>query len=243
MELSRSEPAVIIAETRSGSTFLTHCLSNHPDIFCHRGEPMHGKSVWGKHKLIGDDLLYCLLHQQFYTISMCELTRHQAFYRFWEYLTRTQPKVILLSRKNVIRQCVEILLAKLNKQGKIQQPRHTVGISPEVRVSLAAETILEGARKYVVGAVAAHERCQAFDNLLEITYADIVGREIADVMSIAAPASERICSFLGVPALMMSCRLRATNPHPLRKILLNWDEVEEAVAQSELAYCLEDEYL
>lgn len=250
------QPAIIISQARSGSTFLTHCLSNHPDIFCCRGEPMHTRSVWSQtlhqpdsesidrwREFIGIDLLHCLLHQQFYAVSMCELTRRQAFRHFWEYLIRTQPKIILLSRENVIRQVIEIKLAKMHKQGKIQQPAITMVSSPEVRVRLAPQFVLRRAQGYREATVRTHERCQVFENLLEVTYANIVGGERRDATSIAAPTSMRICTFLGVPPFTMSCRLRAINPRPLRDILLNWDEVQKAVAQSELAYCLEDEQL
>jgi len=234
-------PALIISQARSGSTFLTHCLSNHPDIFCCRGEPMHTRSVWGR--FISVDLLHCLLHQPFYAVSMCELTRREAFGPFWEYLTGMQPRVLLLSRENVIRQIVEIMLAKMNKQGKIQQPPHSMGSSLKARMRLAPKVLLRRARSYREATVGAHERCQVFASLLEITYADLVGGEGIDATSIPPPTSRRLCSFLGVSPLIMSCRLRAINPHPLREILLNWNEVQKAVAQSELAYCLADEQL
>ena len=233
------QPAVIISQARSGSSFLTERLSNHPDIFCSRGEPMHTRSVWAN--FVSVDLLRCLLHQQFYAVSMCELTRRQAFGAFWDYLTLIQPKAILLSRENVVRQVAEIMLAELNKRGKIQQPRHTMVSSPRVQVRLASDVLLKRARSYARATVVAHERCQVFSRLLEITYADIVGGERIDAGSIAQPTSGRICSFLGVPPLTMTGRSRAINPYSLREILLNWDEVQKAVAQSELAYCLEDE--
>jgi len=235
----KPQPAVIISQARSGSTFLTHCLSNHPDIFCCRGEPMHTRSVW--REFIGVDLVDCLLHQQFYAVSMCELTRRQAFGHFWEYLIRTQPKIILLSRENVIRQVVEIMLAEMNKQGKLQQPPHTMDTSPEIRVRLAPNVLLKRARSYMRASAEAQERCRVLRTLLELTYTDIVGREGIDSTSIPAPTARRLCSFLDVPPLTMSCRLRAINPHPLREIVLNWSEVQKTVMQSELAYCLEDE--
>ena len=58
-----ARPAVLIASVRSGGTFLAHCLSNHPQIFCDRGESLHYRSLWHTHLTTNRaKLIYCLTH-------------------------------------------------------------------------------------------------------------------------------------------------------------------------------------
>ena len=44
-----ARPAVVIASVRSGGTYLAHCLSNHPQVFCDRGESLHHDSLWHRY--------------------------------------------------------------------------------------------------------------------------------------------------------------------------------------------------
>ena len=65
-----ANPAVIITLQRTGGSWLAGCLSNHPDIFCTRGEPLAKRSLWTR--AAPDDVarLDLILRQQYYKIAM-----------------------------------------------------------------------------------------------------------------------------------------------------------------------------
>jgi hypothetical protein len=238
-----AQPAVIVADIRSGGTFLAHCLSNHPQIFCDRGESLHRFSVWHTHlKVHSVDLLHCLLHMQGYCISMCKLTYTQAFHdSVLNYLDKLQPRVIWLRRENVIRQAVSALLNKLARGGKIMRPQHTFESVPPARVVISSEEILQEARDLAERDLAARVKIGSFKTWLEMTYAEMIGGEQEAPDGLTEKAARRLCEFLGVRAIPLSCELKRVNPAPLSETLTNWPDVERAVRTSELAYCLKDE--
>jgi len=41
-------PFLILAHVRTGGTFCAHALSNHPQVYCDRGETLHHLSAWRK---------------------------------------------------------------------------------------------------------------------------------------------------------------------------------------------------
>jgi len=154
----------------------------------------------------------------------------------WEYLVGLGPAVILLYRKNVVRQAVNIRLARRHLQ-----PRHSMATAPAVRVRMAPDVVLRSARQRVKATVAARTRGEEFAAVLEVSYGEMVGGEGVVAEAISSLTARRICEFLEVPETMMGCRLKPVNPRPLREVLVNWPEVERAIAASELAWCLEDE--
>jgi len=66
-----AKPFIILANVRTGGTFLAHCLSNHPEIHCDRGETIHHGSIWRKRATATPfaDLFYLLLRQEGYHAS------------------------------------------------------------------------------------------------------------------------------------------------------------------------------
>jgi hypothetical protein len=238
-----AQPAVIVANIRSGGTFLAHCLSNHPQIFCDRGESLHHFSVWHTYlRVQAVDLLHCLLHMQGYCISMCKLTYTQTFHdSVWEYLGKLQPRVIWLRRENVIRQAVSALLNKLARSGEIVRPQHTFESVPPARIAISPETIIEAAREMVQQDHVARAKMANFKTRLEMTYAEMIGGEQAAPDELTEKAARRLCEFLGVRTISLSCELKRVNPAPLRETLTNWPDVESAVRASDLAHCLKDE--
>jgi hypothetical protein len=69
-------PAVVLALPRSGTTFLCHALSNHPEIFCPRDEPIHPRG-WSyryfNSMLTAVDVLKFIHNQAFYSVNMCKV--------------------------------------------------------------------------------------------------------------------------------------------------------------------------
>jgi len=225
--------AVIVAAVRSGGTFLAHCLSNHPDIFCDRGESLHHTSLWHTH-LTADrgKLLYCLTHMQGYRVSMCKLTYQQAFSEVWDYIRKIP--IIWLRRENTIRQAVSVLLNEMARGGRIERPQHTFGRVEPVHMDLAPHLVLRAAR----GLLEQDQRAEGQLGGLEplrLTYEEIVG----PASTLADGMGKRICTFLGVRCVALGCDLTRINPQPLAGMITNWEAVRGAIEGSEFAHCLE----
>jgi hypothetical protein len=233
-----ARPAVIVASVRSGGTFLAHCLSNHPQIFCDRGESLHHTSLWHTH-LTADrrKLLYCLTHMQGYRVSMCKLTYHQAFSEVWDYIRRVP--VLWLRRENVIRQAVSVIVNGMARGGRIQRPQHTFRRVQDIRVNLGPELVLRAARGLLERDQQAMERLEDL-RALALTYEEIVG----PASTLADGAARRICAFLGVRYVAtLGCELTRINAQPLSEMIENWDEVRRAIKGSELAHFLDADFL
>jgi hypothetical protein len=237
-----SRPAVIIAAIRSGGTFLAHCLSNHSQIFCERGEPLHHGSVW--HRTMKPDrqrLLAALLDQTGYQVSVCKLVYVQAFHRdIWPWLEKRRPMVIWLRRENAIRQAVSMLINKRARHGKITQAQHSFTAGHPVRAELAPDQVLRAARGLQERDLWAIKRLAGWKTL-ELTYAQVVGGEGTMASSMPDETCERVCTFLGVRMEALGCDLQRVNPYPLSKMLSNWPAVRRAIKGSEFAEMLADE--
>jgi len=241
--------AVIIAAVRSGGTFLSHCLSNHSQIFCTRGEPLHHRSVFfepgaaeGKTRN-RRELLAVLLTQTGYRVSMCKLTYMQACESaVWLWLVKWQPRVIWLRRENAIRQAVSLLINERARAGKLQQIQHTFRPLEPVRLALEPGLVLKAARglRLLDGRLA--DSMANFQHVYRATYREIVGGEGTVAQAVPAETAAGLCEFLGVRSEPLGCDLTRTNPYPLAEILSNWREVSGAIAKSEFAATLEDEW-
>ncbi|MDD5059295.1 MAG: hypothetical protein PHQ60_15670 [Sideroxydans sp.] len=241
--LNMAGPALIVTGPRTGGTFLAHSLSNHPQVFCDRGEPLHHNSPWMRH-LAGGHLpvLECLTHMVGYRVSMCKLLYLQAFEpAIWPYLVDLQPRVIHLIRANRVRQAVSLLLNMRARLGQIDWPQHTFGAVTPPATTLPAEVVLDMARDLEAQEAGATQMLEAMQDVLLVAYADLAGGERAEANILPKETAHRICHFLGVRPARLTCELRRVNARPLRETLVNWPEIEAAIAGSEFADCLEDE--
>jgi len=233
-----ARPAVIIASVRSGGTFLAHCLSNHPQIFCDRGESLHYRSLWHTHLTTNRaELIYCLTHMQGWRVSMCKLIYQQAFLdEVWRYIVELEH-VIWLRRENTIRQAVSVLLNQMARRGRLQRPQHTFERVSPICVDLKPEWVLKTARVLLERDRKAKRRVDPL-NPLALTYEEIVG----PASMLADGAARRICEFLEVRYIpTLACELTRINPQPLAEMIANWDEVRRAIEASAFAHCLRDE--
>lgn len=230
-----ARPAVIIASVRSGGTFLAHCLSNHPQIFCDRGESLHYRSLWHTHLTTNrPKLLFCLTHMQGYQVSMCKLIYQQALLgEVWPHIAELEH-VIWLRRKNTIRQAVSHILNQAARQGNIKRPQHTFDRVESICVELAPERVLRVARGLFEQDRRAWRRLKPLKPLA-LTYEQIIGL----ASTLADEATRKICEFLGVRYVPLGCELTRINPQPLAEMIENWDAVRRAIEASEFAEHLE----
>ena len=234
-------PVVIVAAIRSGGTFLAHCLSNHPQIYCDRGEPLHHRSVWcATTKIRRQQLLAVLTNQTGYAASACKLTYMQAFdAEVWGWLEKQQPRVIWLRRGNAVRQAVSVLLNQAARRGELKLPQHSFEPVAGVRVTLSPGLVVKAARGLTAQDERAWARLAGLPEVLKLTYADVTGGESAERLPVQT--ARRVCNYLGVRYEPMGCDLVRVNPLPLREIIGNWKAVRSALMQSEFAADVEDE--
>lgn len=236
-----ARPAIIVAAIRSGGTFLSHCLSNHTQIFCDRSEPLHHRSVW--YQGMNPDrqnLLAALLNQTGYLVSMCKLTYIQALEaNVMKWLVAKQPMVIWLYRENLLRQAISVHLNWVARRDGMDHPQHSFRYSKPVKIDVDPGLFL----KYMRGLNEQNERMKAalvqYKQVYVLTYADVVGGEGKTTYLLPPKTADDLCKFLGVRSECLSCDLRPINPYPLRELIGNWTEVERAVKASPFADQLE----
>lgn len=231
-------PFVIIAAVRTGGTFLSHCLSNHTQVYCDRAESLHHLSVWCT-TVKGDRrrILAALLNQTGYHASGCKLTYTQAFNDdIWKWLVKKQPKVIWLYRENVLRQAISVHLNRLVRDGaKIKRPAHTFDETGPVSIEISPALFLKYAEGLTKQNKWASERVKNFNDVYQLTYDDLVGEGSAAAEKINTTTAKKICDFLGVRYEPLKCDLKRVNHYPLSQLIKNWPDVEAAIKSSEFA--------
>ncbi|MBN1248463.1 MAG: hypothetical protein JXC32_12445 [Anaerolineae bacterium] len=241
-----AQPGVIVSAIRAGGTFLSHCLSNHPHVYCDRGEPLHHRSAWCS-LFEGDRraLLRVLLNQTGYRVSMCKLTYVQAFHRdIWPELQELQPRVIWLRRENVIRQAVSVAINQRARAGQLDRPQHTFEAQTvPVAIEIGAGEFLRYVDGLVRRNVAAQGKLRLMSNVLVLSYEEITANPTHLYMAqgLNPDAADRICEFLGVPFALMPADLARVNPWPLSELLTNWHEIRQAIGESQYAALAEKE--
>lgn len=243
---SKAKPFLIIAGVRCGGTFLAHALSNHSQVFCDRGETMHQHYIWRKEASMSHlELLHILTHQEGYLASGFRMVHSQAFHKqVWQAIVKMKPKVIHLSRANVLRQAVSFCFHQEVRKGRAAYyPVHVFRQqSPPTPVTIAPDTILHFCRQFVnARAFAAQRFRKAALDTLPVEYAEMFGGEGMSRHCAIKSISDAICAFLGVRLTFLCSDLKRVHQHPLRMMLANWREVRAAVAAGPWAKWLEHE--
>lgn len=239
-----AQPFIILANVRTGGTFLAHCLSNHMQVHCDRGETIHHGSIWRKRAagIPFADLFHLLLHQEGYKASGFRMIYRQAFdRRVWPLIVEHKCRIIHLWRENVLRQSVSWLFQQRVRHGKEDYfPVHTFKDQQPPQVELSPESVIVWCKKLEVAALEAHNRIKHL-NSLEVEYGRMVDGEGNTNSFVKGKESERITGFLGVESTLMFCDLKRVTAWPLYAMLTNWPEVREAVEQTKYAVHLADE--
>lgn len=104
-----STKAVLVTGARSGGTFLSTCLSNHPEVYFLREEPFSRQGVYAE--LPNDEaILYQIYRQRLYKVNgfktvFAELTSPRL-----ESIFSWSPKIMYLLRRNVVKQALSGLI-------------------------------------------------------------------------------------------------------------------------------------
>jgi len=239
-----SEAGAIITHTRSGGTFLANCLSNHPQIFCPRGEPLLRGMEWGTafSEASAVQIIDCITSAAFYKVGMCKITYDQTSKQVFNYLSKRRAKVIHLARENLLRVAVSQAITGMVASGQLGHAAHSFE-------SLDPPTIHMNPREVIGRCKFMWDRIRKMQNMLSaykftvlyVSYADMVGGEGSEATAIATPIAESICDFLGVERRELYGCLKRVNKAPLSKLVENWDQVKAAVEGTVYKVYLEDE--
>jgi hypothetical protein len=243
---SKAKPFLIIAGVRCGGTFLAHGLSNHSQVFCDRGETMHQHYIWRREASMSHlELLDILTHQEGYHASGFRMVHSQAFNKqVWRAIVKMKPKIIHLSRANVLRQAVSFCFNQEVRKGRAAYyPVHVFKQRPPpAPATIAPETILHFCRQFTNANHTARTKFnKAKLQTLYVEYAAMVGAEGLSRPCAAESVANTICEFLGVRQTSLCSDLKRVHQWPLRAMLANWREVRPAIAASPWARWLEHE--
>jgi len=250
--------AVILTSQRSGSTFLVSCLQSHPDILC-RGEMLiTGGGATVPRVLQGRPPLPFALRsavklgrfvrsgawnstrtmRRFYQTEGPKALVFKAMYNHlsvpWtrRYLEQSREiRILHLRRENLLKQHVSCLLLTQSRDRKWQP--HATEPVPPIRIHVSPQAALRDMRR--VNALYTHfEHVFRDHQRLGLVYEQIIDGQV-----LRAPIAEAVCNFLGVPQRQLSSPLIKINPEKLSDMVINYDELADAVGRSEFAHLLD----
>lgn len=227
------QPAILIAHSRSGSTFLSHCLDSHPQICCERGGPFNMAHTWLKTGISHHDLAMALWQREGCLVSMFRITQRQFKngYVTMETLREFQPKILYLSRRNVLRAFISSELATASVRGKSSHPLHSYQPVDQQELALDCATLVTRIDDYFARTEATLNTLSEF-GLLHLTYEEIT---TPDSSKLAEPAAAKIVDFLGVNYAPMGCEMVKINSAP---VIVNWPEVVDTLAGTDYEWML-----
>jgi len=236
-------PAVIITLQRTGGSWLAGCLSNHPDIFCTRGEPLATRSKWARVAPDETARLDLILSQQYYDVAMCKLINNHAFRpATWKYLTtRTPPvKVLFLKRENILNQAISHEINAGRRLGTVAgHPTHAFRTTDLPPCKLDPAGVLsrceDEAGRYFL---AESKLIESGLPVLRLTYKQITGGDNAS--EIPENTGRRACGFLGVPYIPLSFSMRKVHWQPWRDTVSNWKAIVDHLRGTEYEQFVED---
>lgn len=220
---------LIIAPTRSGGTLLSHALDSHPDIYCHRDEPMHKNNpIW---RICGTPFiaLDTCLKMPGYEASGAKITYEQYKRIGMETVNALKPdKIIHLYRDNALERIASEYVRQADKENGLRT--HTRESRDLQAVYLHPGNTIKELKKYSEDVSHFRKHLKQLANAFgknayyEVTY---------EQLSMYHNIIDRDLGFelqrcLGMSNLqMLKYSIVKRNPYPLQDIISNYDELYE----------------
>ena len=236
-ESAEVRSAIIIGEPRAGGTLMACCLSNHPEIYCDRWEPLNSGSLW--YRMFPDDVdrLHLLLHQPYYKVSMCKLLpRHIYRKPVMDYLKQHRPPVrtIHVYRENILAQAVSCVINVHSRKYVMDHPTHIFKPIELAPVELnPAEVIV-----WCEASLNHHRQATKWASqmrlpVLRVSYEEMTRN--ADTGRLPGALGRTICEFLDVSEELLYTRMHKVHSPSLSEVVANWPEVVKAIGKSPYA--------
>lgn len=227
-------PFIILAHVRTGGTFCAHALSNHPQIFCDRGETMHHRSMWRKYAgMKPGKLCRFLWNQTGYQASGFRLIYRQAFHRrVWPVIEEERPHVIHLQRRSLIRQALSQAYQQRVRAGALKyHPVHSFEEKKPPKQAMQVEQALHFVRKLQKWRKQGRQRMAHYEGpVLDVWYEDMVAHTGGSAPAMNKVMAKDICEFLEVDGLLhLPVDLKRDFPVPTPQMFSNWGEIERVL--------------
>lgn len=226
-------PFLILAHVRTGGTFAAHALSNHPQVYCDRGETLHHLSAWRKAGIPAKVIMKVIWSLDGYHAAGFRAIYRQAFHSLiWPVIQEVKPRIIHLTRRNITRQGVSFGYQQMVRQGKLPYyPVHSfeagipdpVAATPKIITAFAVRVRneMEKARSILKNYPG---------QILEIAYEDMTGEE--DATHMADDVTIRIENFLGIQPVKLPVFLRKDFDLPMAKWFTNWPDIRKSLKRA-----------
>jgi len=231
---------VIVAHTRSGGTFLAHCLSNHTQIFCDRGEPLLSGFSYKRYLDRPEQILDLVWRACHYRVAGCKITYKQFSPAVEGHCIANNVKVIHLRRENLLRVVVSQAITGMVQTGKLENHvAHSDEILAPIKIHLPAPALCGRIAKMEEAIEDMTRRLSKFDTY-PLTYNRLVGGE-DQMTTTEIPGNEgpELCEFLGVKYEPLHASLKRVNRYPLSKMLSNWTTFAYRVREEGYGHLLE----
>jgi LPS sulfotransferase NodH len=242
-ESANVRPAIIIGERRAGGTLMACCLSNHPEVYCDRWEPLNSGSLW--YRMFPDDVdrLHLLLHQPYYKVSACKLLpQHTWREPVATYLKRHRPavRVIHVYRENILAQAVSCVINLHSRQGAMGHPTHAFESVEPPPVVLAPDEVVAWCTAVTNHHTKACEWVRTSKlPVLRVAYEEMTDER--DVQELPGELAERICNFLDVEVRPLYTLMHKVHDTRLDRLVTNWPDIAKKVQGTKYARFLEVE--
>jgi len=221
---------VIVCRSRTGSNMLIDLLNSNPQVRTH-GEmfrTLKGKSSSELYKAIFPDKSAKTIGFKLFYYHPLDADGSPV----WNYLLNDgKIKVLHLQRKNLLKVHLSRLIA--GKTGKwlikSDSPRHSDLTEKKVSINL---TEMFG------DFLKTNEQIQMIDDqfsghsVLTIYYEDLIKKTNLEM--------RKVFSFLGTPQTITTTNLEKQNPEKLSELIVNYEEVEEALCNTEYSFMLKN---
>ena len=238
---------VLVAASRSGSTFLQTALSNHTEIGCDRYEPLAAGSPYLTYLVPPSDewsLCHALLARPGYKATVIKLSyrqfRNHGARRFLQGIGATH--IIHLTRDNPLR-IVFSAFVNTHVPGT-PSLAYTASVSPD-RVTIPTVVFIEQCDRYLENVAAMRDElttCRL--PLLTLTYEMITYDALSPAVNtnrVVHATAMTICTFLRVIDEGLFGITVRQHPGPLSLYIENWSEVSGALQVTPYAHYLEKE--
>lgn len=226
--------AIILATQRSGSELLRSFLDIHPAIRCesellHRW-PTGGLSLvqfyFTERHLLEDNRLY-----------MFKIMYNQLNKELVEWLIKEKVKVIHLIRQDLLRTAVSHEFKRRRKE--IGRPdARAFEKWPVAQLEVNIPWILAEVERIEDDSIYYHKKF-SHNPYFKFTYEEMVGESGKEVNTLPQPLSKNILDFLEVGNVELTTRLRKQNPHDLKKMVINYNELMKEVKRLKINTNLE----